>query len=852
MTPIRYFLLCVLSLFTISALLAQSEPGASAALIKLKLNKLNVLSAVLYMAAHPDDENTRIITYLANDELATTAYLSMTRGDGGQNLIGAELRDQLGLIRTQELLAARRIDGGHQFFSRANDFGFSKSATETFQIWGKQEVSEDVVRVLRQFKPDVIITRFPPDERAGHGHHTASAVLAQEAFDLASDPAAFPATAQEFGVWQVKRLYTNTGRWWNNTINENTPGVITLDVGGYSTLLGKSFTELAALSRSQHKSQGFGSAGTRGRQVEFLEFIKGEQAQKNIFEGINTTWTRVKGGDKVKPLVEKVIREFNMEHPERSVPQLLLIRQQIQLIEDGIWKTRKLAETEQLIQDCLGLFAEATALHYYASPGHPVSSMLEIINRSSVPVDVVSVTAPALSYDSSIAFALKENIPLQVKVNKVLPGSTYYSDPYWLQQPHQDGLFQVTNKELIGRPEADAAVMFQVRVKVNGQPLELTVPLRYKWTDPAKGELYRPMEVVPLVAVNLAESSMVFPDGQPRIVEVRVQSTNAANVSGTLQLMLPEGWVSSPETFNFTFAKTGAESVCRFSVTPAAREGVFAIRAVARIDKEPLPFERSLKNISYDHFPIQTLLPPASFQAVRINIKKQGETIAYIKGAGDDVPAALRSMGYTVIEMKDDEVTLANLKNADAVVLGIRAVNTNERMDMIMPVLLAYTQAGGTLVVQYNTNFDLETDQFAPYPLTISRERVTQQDAEVRLLKSDHPVLNFPNKITTYDFDGWVQERGLYFPNKWDTQYEAILSMNDAGEPARDGSLLIARYGAGYYVYTGLSFFRQLPEGVPGAYKLFVNLVSLRGQPVSAAADKPDAEHKKSKRARKE
>lgn len=832
-------------------LVAQTEQGVDAAAIKLKLRKLNVLSTVLYMAAHPDDENTRIITYMANDELATTAYLSMTRGDGGQNLIGPEIRDMLGLIRTQELLAARRIDGGKQFFSRANDFGFSKSADETFQIWGKEQVTADVVKIFRQFQPDVIITRFPPDERAGHGHHTASAVLAQEAFDLAAKAEMYPESAKEFGVWQVKRLYTNTGRWWNNSITEDTPGVITLDVGGYSPLLGKSFTEVAAQSRSQHKSQGFGSSGTRGRQLEFLEYVKGERAVKNVFEGINTTWTRVKGGEKIQPLVEKAIREFNLDHPELSIPQLMIIRNQIQKLEAGIWRTRKLAETEQLIQDCLGLYVDATAQHYYVSPGHSVVSSLEIINRSTAQVEVVNIQSTLLQYDSSFVSVLKDNIPLQVKVKRKLPATTAYSDPYWLREPHEPGLFKVLDNNLIGKPENDPVISFTIHVKVEGQLLVLKAPLRYKWTDPAKGELYRPVETVPVVAVNLTETNVVFPDGSPRVIEARVRSTNEIKLTGKLRLDLPDGWVSSPTHYELVFTKKEEESVFRFNVTPASTEGVFTVRAVAEITDDSQVYNRSLKTISYDHFPIQTLLPPATLQAVRINLKKAGHTVAYIKGAGDEIPAALRSMGYEVIEMKNDDITLNNLLKVDAVVLGIRAVNTNERMDVIMPVLLEYTKSGGTLVVQYNTNFDLETDAFAPFPLTISRDRVTQEDSEVRILKPSHPVLTTPNQITTADFNGWVQERGLYFPNKWDAAYEALLSMNDSGEQPRDGSLLIAKYGSGHYVYTGISFFRQLPEGVPGAYKLFANLVSLRSEAKANAAEvKPQQKDKQSKKGR--
>ncbi|HEY8933953.1 MAG TPA: PIG-L family deacetylase, partial [Cyclobacteriaceae bacterium] len=412
----------------------QSQPGA--AQIKLKLKKLNFLGSVLYVAAHPDDENTRIITYMANDRLASTAYLSMTRGDGGQNLIGPEIRDLLGLIRTQELLAARRIDGGRQFFTRANDFGFSKSADETFKIWGKNDILSDVVRVFRQFQPDVIITRFPPDERAGHGHHTASAIFAQEAFDIAAKPDQFPELVTQFGVWQAKGLYTNTGRWWNTSINENTPGIVSLNVGGYNPLLGESYSEIAAISRSQHKSQGFGSSGTRGYQPEFLEFVKGEKVTKDVFENVNTTWTRVKGGEKILPLVEKAYKEFNPESPSTTVTTLLAIRKAITALEPGVWRNRKLAEVEQLIKDCLGLYLGVKADHYWSAPGQKTIVSFEIINRSPADVSIERIQSPDLNLDTTLTTTLKNDVTLTFKSAKTIAVEKQYSDPYWLHNEH--------------------------------------------------------------------------------------------------------------------------------------------------------------------------------------------------------------------------------------------------------------------------------------------------------------------------------------------------------------------------------------------------------------------------------
>ena len=804
----------------------QTHRQPSASEIKLKVKKLNFLGSVLYVAAHPDDENTRAISYFISDQLAATAYLSMTRGDGGQNLIGSEIRDLLGLIRTQELLAARRIDGGQQFFTRANDFGFSKNWKETFEIWNKDEILSDVIRVYRKFQPDVIITRFPPDERAGHGHHTASAMLAIEAFDRSNDPSIFPDQIKDCGAWQPKRLFVNTGRWWNQTINESTPGVVTINVGTYNTLLGKSYSEIAAESRTQHKSQGFGSPGRRGDAPEFLEFTKGEKADKNIFEGVNTTWSRIKGAENITAMIDQVVKEFKDEDPAASIPQLLTIRKAIAALPSSVWKTRKQNEVDQVIQDCLGLYVETTANVFWSSPGEKVKTSFEIINRSNAEVALSDINSKQLSFDSMASAGLKKNASLVFKSEKKLNNDLNYSDPYWLKEPHSQGLFTVTDQSLIGSPENLPAVTFNFTFVVQGEKLVIHSPLIYKWTDPVKGELMRPFEIVPPVFVNLNKPVYLFSDQSQKDVSVLLKSSKE-NCSGKVRLKLPEGWKSEPIDFSFEMKNRGEEQLFAFKVLPSKEESTSSIEAVATIDGKD--FDYSLKTIQYDHIPVQTLLPQASAEAMRINLKKEGGVIGYIKGAGDEIPSSLRNMGYEVWEMKDEEVTAANLKKVDAVVLGIRALNTNERIRHYMPALLNFTKEGGTMVVQYNTNFDLEIDKdkFSPFPITMSRDRVTQENSEVRILKPENALLNTPNKITSKDFEGWVQERGLYFPSAWAPEYDALLSMNDAGEPARDGSLLVAKYGNGHYVYTSLSFFRELPEGVPGAYKLFANIVSL-------------------------
>ncbi|HYI77856.1 MAG TPA: LmbE family protein, partial [Chryseolinea sp.] len=666
--------------------------------------------------------------------------------------------------------------------------------------------------------------RFPPDARAGHGHHTGSAILAQEAFDMAGRADAYPEQVKEFGTWQVKRLYTNTGRWWNTSINEQTPGIVALNVGAYNALLGKSITEIAAVSSSQHKSQGWGRPGQRGYDAEFLEYAKGAKAEKDLFENVNTMWARLKGGTKVQPLVTKAIQTFDAENPSATVPILFQIRKEILNLEKSVWRTRKLKEVEQLVQDCLGLYIEVRASQYWISPGEEIEITNEVINRSAADVTLQQISAPDIAFDSTLSFALKNNIGTAFKSKKKLSASKSYSDPYWLREPHEQGLFNVSDKSNIGKPQNDPAVTVAFKLTVGDQSLIVTKPVIYKWTDPVKGELWRPVEVVPPLSVNLIEKVLMFSDDQPRDVSVRIKSSSGEGMRGILKLQLPPDWHAEPATSEFDLKFRGEERFVNFKVFPGKNELTGAIRVVAEVGENK--YDQAIQTISYDHIPIQTFLPKAEAKVARMNLKREGQLIGYVPGAGDDIPTALRTMGYEVWEMKPEEINSENLKRVSAVVLGIRALNVSERIRYFMPVLMEYVRVGGTLVVQYNTNGRLETDNFAPFPLTLSRERVTDENAEVRILKPDHPLLTTPNKISEKDFEGWVQERGLYFPDKWDSNYETVLSMNDPGETPKDGGLLIAKYGEGHYIYTGLSFFRQLPEGVPGAYKLFANIVS--------------------------
>jgi len=819
----KRLLVCVV-LLTSTALMAQKPHQPSSAEIYQSLKKLNVLGNVLYLAAHPDDENTRLIGYMAQHELVNAAYLSLTRGDGGQNLVGSELREGLGVIRTQELLAARRTDGSKQFFTRANDFGYSKNPEETLKIWDKERVLHDMVMVIRQFRPDVIITRFPPDGGGGHGHHTSSAILALEAFDLAADKNAYPEQLEELQVWQPKRLLVNIGRWWNKGITADSEGVVTIDVGQYNSVLGQSYNELAARSRSQHKSQGFGSTGSRGEQVELLEYLKGDKAEDHVFENIDMTWRRVKGSDEVQALIKKAITGYNPNSPEKCIQDLIAIKTALNKLKDGFWKAKKTAEVDRLIVQCSGLYLEAVAIDYYTSPNEIVSLNVEAINRSASNVTLKRIWSESVVIDSTLNLPLLNNKRNRFKTTLSVPETMAYSQPYWLvNKAKSEGTYSINDQDA-GKGENEPAIIIKAEVSINNQKLILDIPVIYKWNDPVKGELYRPFYVIPPVSINVVDPVLIFRKNQAREINVVVKA-GQDGLSTMVRPVTPKGWQVTPQEIKVDLERKGEEKQLTFKVVSPNVQETINLNFEASIDSKT--YSKGLTEINYDHIPSQIILTDAATKLVNIDVTIAGSKIAYIHGAGDAVPQGLRNMGYQVDELENGAINLENLKTYDAVVLGIRAVNTDKRFPFYKEDLMKYTEQGGTLVMQYNKSYGMTTKEFSPYPITLSHDRVTAEGAQMRILTPDHAVLNTPNKITNNDFEGWVQERGLYFPNEWDEKYAAVLSSNDPGEDPKEGSLLVTTYGKGHYVYTGLSFFREIPAGVPGAYRLLANIVSL-------------------------
>lgn len=787
--------------------------------IEIALEKLDVLGSVLYIAAHPDDENTALMACLSKGEKYRTGYLSLTRGDGGQNLIGSEKGVEIGILRTQELLQARKIDGAEQFFTRAIDFGFSKSPEETFEIWGKEEILKDIVWIIRKFKPDVIITRFPIGSSGGHGHHTASALLAAEAFHAAADPKIFPEQLKYTQPWKTKRIF------WNNwrPSAEEAKGLIKIDVGEYNTLLAKSYTEIGAESRSMHKSQGFGSTGSRGQRFEYFQLANGDTATGNILSGVNTSWSRVKNGGPISDKIKIIIKNFDIKNPASSIPQLINLYDEINKLGNDEWVILKKNELANIIRACAGLWMEAIADDFSTSPGGNVLVKSTFVNRSNQDFKITKIEFPTLKLDSIVDKELTNNNPVTIESNLKIPEAYSIAQPYWLAKESSKGLFNVTDTRMIGLAENPPPIPVNIYISYYGRELEFTLPLLFRWNDRVDGEKYRPFEIRPTVTSNLTEKVAVFTDDKPKEIQVRLKS-NAANIEGFIHFEKTDGWKISPEQIPFKLENKYDEKLISFTVTPPKNQSETDLKIITNVNGNE--FDKSLIEISHPHIVPQVYFPKSEIKLVKLDVIKFASKIGYIMGSGDDVPACLSNMGYDVTLITDEMLESNNLSRFDAIITGVRAYNTRERLKYAQAKLLDYVKNGGTLIQQYNVAFGLQTQELGPYPFRLSQDRITDEDAKMNFVNPQHHLLNSPNKITNKDFDGWVQERGLYFADQWNEKYSTVFSGHDKNEKELAGSTLYTEYGKGVFIYTGLSFFRQLPAGVPGAYKIFINMIS--------------------------
>ena len=817
-----FFLLLSIS-FLFKAGFAQAPATYSAADILQQMKKLEVFGSVLYVAAHPDDENTRLLAYLANERKFRTGYLSLTRGDGGQNLIGDDQGIDLGLIRTQELLSARRIDGAEQFFSTAFDFGFSKNPEEAMRIWGHDKILADVVWVIRKFKPDVIITRFPTTGEGGHGHHTASAILAGEAFDLAGDPTKFPEQLKYVSVWQPKRLMWNTFNFGgNNTTREDQ---FKIDCGVYNPILGKSYGEIAAESRSRHKSQGFGVPAQRGKSYEYFTTIKGEKPVNDLMDGIDSSALKTEKAKQYFSLVNDIINKYDFFEPKKSIKDLEALSKNYVEFKSFITKDKQ-ELIQNLIAQCAGLFLEATAVNQMNVIGDSIKVRLTFNNRSGANITSVSAeTFGKVVFFNSTSANENQEIVTTIKLNEQLTAT----QPYFLERQMNKGSY-IADQEDVGRPE-NLNYFADFNVTIDGTTYNYRKPVKYKYTDPVKGELYEPIQLVSPVFINATPNLLIFSNykkEEKKVVDFSIQSNNKlsekiqfySNIGGERKLVT--------DTLLVQDKNSKANILTAFSGNDFKNNETVSIGGEVVAASMNEHQYTSLKKINYDHIPDVFYNYQDKVKVLKIDLKTVGSTAGYIAGAGDKVPEALVEMGYKVTMLTEKDITPTSLKQFDVVITGVRAYNIHAWLSNVYPTLMQYVKNGGVLLTQYNTNNSIGPVKanISPFPFTISRNRITDETAAVNFLLPNHPSLNYPNRITQSDFEGWIQERSIYNAEKTDGAYQKIISMKDPGEGEQDGSLIVADYGKGKYIYTGLVFFRELPAGVAGAYRLFANLIA--------------------------
>ncbi|MCZ2486450.1 PIG-L family deacetylase [Aquirufa antheringensis] len=812
-------------LFALLSLPAFAQQRTSAQLGE-DLQKLRVLGSVLHVAAHPDDESTHMLTWFAQQQHWETSYFACTRGDGGQNLIGDEQGVPLGLIRTQELLAARRIDGANQYFSRAFDFGFSKSTEEALVFWDRQLILSDLVWVIRKTRPDIIFTRFPPDARAGHGHHSASAALAIEAYKAAADPKMFPEQLKKgVDVWQAKRLLWNTFRFPGSTGNSTiSDSQFKVNIGDYLPFLGQSTGELAAYSRSQHKSQGFGFAVDRGRSTEYFATLGGEAPKEFLWDGVDASWNRVNSN--IDALITPIIKAYNPAKPYESISALINLKKSIQALPKSPWTEKKLNEINTWVVNAAGIYLGATTSQGIVAVGEKLPIKTEFIVRAPIQVEKVQISFAGM--DSTIHGTLEPY--KKYPFNRVITASAPITQPYWIQEAKATGHFNVSDQQKIGQAKVDPAYTAKAIFHIQGEEFSLEKPVQELIIDPVKGEILQPIAVTPKTVFRLSSNVVLLPKGskttktiqlsitalaalKPGRMEVKSGASVLANIS------LKEGMKAGekrewPVSFNEAVVPNG-------KITSNLQLHIYA-------GSENWIDSLDLQTIEYPHIPTQRYFTPVNLSLLHIDFAKKGNRLGYIKGAGDKVPEALKQMGYQVDFLGEKDLTAANLQKYDAVLTGVRAYNTNDYWENAYPEIMKYIENGGNYVVQYNTASFLGPmkSSMSPYPLLVSRNRITKEEAKPAFLLPSHALLNSPNKISETDFQDWIQERSVYTAETNDPHFEFPLGFTDPNEAENKGNIAVTKYGKGQFIYTGLVFFRELPAGVPGAYRLLANLLA--------------------------
>lgn len=822
----KVFLGCILGFSTVLCSAQQVRPSKSSEMYR-ELKTLKLLPKVLYLAAHPDDENTGLLSWLVNDQNLETGYLSLTRGDGGQNLLGTEQGAALGLIRTHELLEARKLDGAQQFFTRAIDFGFSKNTTDTFKQWDENSITADVVWVIRTFRPDVIICRFPPTAAAGHGQHAASAVVAEKAFKLAGDKTAFPDQLRYVNVWQPKRLLWNTFRF--GAVNTTAENQLKVTVGQYDAQLGMGYGELAGLSRSLHKSQGAGTQSVAGIRTEYFSHVAGEPAKATLLDGVTKTWTS-KGNADIDQALDKIIAAFNFNNPDLSLPALLALRKKVMALQDPELKKDKIKSLDRIILSCAGFMGEAVTNQPEAVAGNQYNFKVNLISRADNPVILENIQW--LNQSENLNRKLAKDSLITIGHDIRIPADAALTEPYWLVKLAVNAAtFSVPNDTLIGLPEAESPLNVLLGLKIGGEKFQVKLPLSFKKLDPVRGDVVEALRVVPALELKFAQPLYLVKDNEDLHVSVTLKVNSDQKFSnGKLNLMYNGERLGGAD-----ISSIQGKEITVDGIIPKAKLAFIHLNRL-QLDADyvtgRITYNKKQVLIQYPHLPSLQYFAPATVAVMKGDIRSTVKKVGYIQGAGDFIPEFLRIAGIQVDVLKDEDfygnadASGDRLSQYDAIVLGVRANNTEKKLGRWMPFLWAYAKAGGNLVMQYNTNQDKTVDQLGMYPFNIANKRVTEEHAAVTFLNPTHKLLNFPNKITPDDFKGWVQERGAYFPDQWDAAYEPLFEMHDTGEEPLQGSTLYAKYGKGNFIYTPLAFFRQLPAGNAGAARLFMNFLS--------------------------
>ncbi len=847
MRRIHLLILALLCAVAPAPVAAQSGADAEgAAGLGLALRRLGNTARVLMIGAHPDDENTALLAELALGSGADVAYLSLTRGEGGQNLIGPELEEGLGLIRSEELLAARRLDGAQQFFTRANDYGFSKSADEAFSQWPRDSLLADVVAVVRTFRPDIILAVFSGTPRDGHGQHQASGIMAREAFEAAGDPSRFPGQiAAGLTPHQPAYLFQSL---WRGGDGE----AVRIQTGELDRLLGRSRYQIAMASRSRHRSQDMGRAEPIGPQSASAIPVLGDfpEGGQSLFAGLDTTLAqRANGatdGESALDAYERIVLAardaFNPLDAGALVPQLMDALAQLDRARAGAGDAlafhleTERAQLVRALRMAAGLVFEVTAEDARVVPGQTFEMTLTLWNGGDTPLRVHGL-APVVPEGwntrplGEVPNELAARAVARVQYAVTLPVDAEPTEPYFLREQRTGEMYTwPASLDVRGQPFAPPQVRASADIELGSARFEMEEEAVYVDVDKARGETRRPLMVLPALGVRVQPATAVVPTDNaggtvPLTILLRSEATDTLPV--TLDIQAPAGWtVEAPPARTVA---PGEESSLTVTLRAPASlaAGRDTVRVIARTPGAE--YDRGYTIIDYPHIRAHALFAPSSVALVACPVAlPDGIRVGYIEGAGDDGADALRQMGATVERLDAAMLADGDLSRFDAIVTGIRAYEVRPDLIANNRRLLDYARTGGTFVVQYN-KYELPNGGFAPYPFTMSRPhgRVTDENAAVTFTNPDHPALNSPNRIGPSDFEGWVQERGLYFAGEWSPEYTTLLAMSDPGEAPLEGSVIIAPLGEGHYVYSGLAFFRQIPAGVCGAYRLLANLVSL-------------------------